>query len=464
MMRSIRLPAALLAAIILVASACGSSTTSTAPSASSAAAPSGAASAPASVAPSAAAETANLVLRYCWSGEGEVKAMESIIQEWNAANPGIQVRGISGSINVEEIAASVAGGAPPDMVVACNNQMIPGFAADDVIVPMDDLLTKIGADTSKIIPASLEWVKFKDKLYGLPFLQDTWGFMWNTDAFTEVGLDPTKPPTTLEELATYTKKLTKYAADGSIERAGFIPYYPGKNFNEISHLFGCEYYDKATNKLTVDSDACVAFFDWYKAYAQEYDKKGEVTKLIASKGSEDEDLFYTGKVAMGIFGEWVPGAAYAPTFAPNLKYDSAPIPAKVADYFGAGFINGNAFFIPKGSTNPEAAARFGMYLMTDPPSKKMALQNASVPQLTSLTTDPDLTAIPHFKAFLDIASNKNTWSNPMISVWAELNDSLDSALDQVINGGAQFKDRPQQHRDPAPAQTGRSRRLTATAP
>ena len=80
-----------------------------------------------------------------------------------------------------------------------------------------------------------------------------------------------------------------------------------------------------------------------------------------------------------------------------------------------------------------------MYLMTDPPSKKMALQNASVPQLISLTTDPDLTAIPHFKAFLDIASNKNTWSNPMISVWAELNDSLDSALDQVINGGADSK-------------------------
>ena len=52
--------------------------------------------------------------------------MESIIQDWNAANPDIQVRGISGSINVEEIAAAVAGGAPPDMVITCNNQMIPG--------------------------------------------------------------------------------------------------------------------------------------------------------------------------------------------------------------------------------------------------------------------------------------------------------------------------------------------------
>ena len=329
--------------------------------------------------------------------------MESIIQDWNAANPDIQVRGISGRINVEEIAASVAGGAPPDMVIACNNQMIPGFAADDVIDPMDDLLTKIDADTSNIIPASLEWVKFKDKLYGLPFLQDIWGFMWNTDAFTEAGLDPTKPPTTLEELADYTKKLTKVAADGSIERAGFIPYYPGKNFNEISHLFGCEYYDKATNKLTVDSDACVQFFDWYKAYAKEYDKDGEITKLIASKGSEDEDLFYTGKVAMGDLRRVGPRCGVRADLRPGPEVRLGPHPRQGRRVLGAGFINGNAFFIPKGSTNPEAAAKFGMYLMTDPPSKKMALQNASVPQLVSLTTrpgpdrDPALQGVPRHR-------------------------------------------------------------------
>ena len=235
----------------------------------------------------------------------------------------------------------------------------------------------------------------------------------------------------------YNEKLTKVAADGSIERAGFIPYYPGKNFNEISHLFGCEYYDKATNKLTVNSDACVQFFDWYKAYAQKYDKNGKITDLIASKGSEDEDLFYTGKVAMGIFGEWVPGAAYAPTFAPNLKYDSAPIPAKIAANYGAGFINGNAFFIPKGSKDPEAAAKFGMYLMTDPTRrKKMAIQNASVPQLTSLMADPRADGGPAFQGVPRHREHQEHLVQPDDLSWAELNDWLDTALDEVITGGA----------------------------
>jgi len=427
----LRRPATIVALIALLAAACGSQTAS--PSASTGG---GSSAAPSTAASQAPATVSNIVLRYCWSGEGEVTAMESIIQDWNKANPAIQVRGISGSINPEQIAAAVAGGAPPDMVITCNNLPIPGFAHDSVILPMDDLLTKIGANTSDILPASLAWMTYQGKLYGLPFLQDTWGFLWNTDAFTEAGLDPTKPPKTLAELWDMAKKLTKYNTDGSLARIGFMPDYPGKNLTELSQLFGCRYYDDATKKVTVNSPECVAWFNWYKKWHDEYDKKGEWTKLLAGKGSEDEDLLYTGKVAMGLFGEWVPGQAYAPTFAPNLKYESAPFPTDIAGEYGAGFVNGNAFFIPKGSKDPESAAKFGMYLMTADPSRKMALQNASVPQLKSLTTDPALTAVPHFKTFLDIANFPKTWTNPMISQWSELHDGLDSALDTVLAGSA----------------------------
>ena len=70
-----------------------------------------------------------------------------------------------------------------------------------------------------------------------------------------------------------------------------------------------------------------------------------------------------------------------PDRRPDLKYDTAPIPAISPDKYGAAFINGNAFFIPTGSQDPAAAAKFGMYLMTDDPSRTMAIQNASVPQL-----------------------------------------------------------------------------------
>ena len=77
-----------------------------------------------------------------------------------------------------------------------------------------------------------------------------------------------------------------------------------------------------------------------------------------------------------------------------------------------------------------------MYLMTDDPSRTMDIQNASVPQLTSLLTDPTLTAIPHQKTFLNLVNHKDAWTTPMISVYGQLKDGLGSALSAVTTGGA----------------------------
>lgn len=390
----------------------------------------------ASSAGTGSAQTVNLVLRYCWGGEGEVRAMEQVIKAWNDRNPTIQVRGVSGDVKTDEIAAAVAGGNPPDMAIMCDNSAIAGFAHDGVILDVGDLLKQIGGDTSDIIPASLEWVSYQGKLYGLPFGQDTWALYWNKDAFKEAGLDPEKPPTTPDELWADAKALTKVNADGSIARLGFVPDDPEKNLAMTSNLFGCQLYDESAHKATANSDACVAWFNWYKSWYDAYNKKGAMTDFVAGRGpaAGGGGLLYDGRLAMGIFGEWLTGKAYIQKLAPNLNYGTAPIPAISPDLYGAGFINGNAFFIPKGSRDPVAAAKFGMYLMTDDPSRTMAVQNASVPQLKSLLNDPTL-ATPQFKTFLNIADHPKTWTTPMISEWGEYQDGLSTALDNVLTGG-----------------------------
>ena len=218
--------------------------------------------------------------------------------------------------------------------------------------------------------------------------------------------------------------------------AGFIPDDPDRNLESTSNLFNCQFYDDATKKITVNSPECVAWFNWYKKWYDTYNKKNALINLISTRTGGDAGLMQTGQLAMAIYGEWENGAAYLSTNAPNLHYDTAPIPAISPDKYGAAFINGNAWFIPTGSTNPEAAAKFGMYLMTDDPSRTMDIQNASVPQLTSLLTDPVLTAIPHQKTFLSLVNHKDAWTTPMISVYGQLKDGLGSALSAVTTGGA----------------------------
>jgi multiple sugar transport system substrate-binding protein len=417
-------------ASVVLASACGS-TASPAPTT-----PGATTAGSQPPAPSAPAAVVTLTLRYCWGGEGEVKAMEKVIQAWNTTHPEIQVKGISGNIKTEEVAAAVAGGAPPDMVIMCDNGAIAGFAHDKVIQPLDDILTKIGADTSDIIPASLKWTQYQGKQYGLPFGQDTWALYYNTDMFTAAGLDPTKPPTTPDELWADAAKLTKTNADGSLAVAGFIPDDPDRNLESTSNLFNCQFYDEANKKITVNSPECVAWFNWYKKWYDTYNKGNAMVNLISTRTGGDAGLMQTGQLAMAIYGEWENGAAYLSFNAPTLHYDTAPIPAISPDKYGAAFINGNAWFIPTGSSNPEAAAKFGMYLMTDDPSRTMDIQNASVPQLTSLLTDPVLTAIPHQKTFLSLVNHKDAWTTPMISVYGQLKDGLGSALSAVTTAGA----------------------------
>jgi multiple sugar transport system substrate-binding protein len=416
-----RLGGLAIASVLLVTACGGASSPSPA---------SGSAAPGTSTASQAAAGAINLNVRYCWGGEGEVKAMEKVIQAWNDKNPDIHVTGISGSIQTEEVAAAVAGGAPPDMVIMCDNGAVAGFAHDKVIMQLDPLLQSIGADMSDIIPASLKWLTYQGGLYGLPFGQDTWALYYNT------GLDPAKPPKTPDELWDYAAKLTKTKADGTLERAGFIPDDPDKNLESTSNLFNCQFYDDATKKITVNSPECVAWFKYYKKYYDAYNKNNAMVDLAASRTGGDAGLLVSKQVAMVIMGEWNNGAAYIPSVAPDLHYETAPIPAISPDKYGAAFINGNAFMIPTGSTNPEAAAKFGMYLMTDEPSKTMDIQNASVPQLKSLLTDPDLTKIPHEKTFLEVVNHKDAWVTPMISIYGQVKDGLASALSAVTTGGA----------------------------
>lgn len=385
----------------------------------------------------AAADTVNLTLRHCWGGDAEMAAMQKVVDKWNAANPDIQVKSIGGSIDAEEITADAAGGNPPDMVIMCDNSAVAGFAHDGVIAPLDDLLKTIGADTSDIIPSSLAWTQYNGKQYGLPYGQDTYALYYDVDAFKAAGI--AGPPKTMDELWDDAAKLTTWKADGTLARAGFIPNDPYKNTEQTSAFFDCQFYDTATKKVTVNSPACVAWLQWYKKWYDTYNKNNAMVNLIASRTGGDAGLLISGQQAMGIYGEWNTGAAYIPVVAPNLHYDTAPVPSQDSALYGAGFMNGNAFMIMAGSKHQEESMKFGMYLMSDDASKVMILQNSSVPQLKSLLVDKDLTSIPHFTAFLQIAAFPTSWTTPMFSAYSELVDGLNTSLDAVLTGGADPK-------------------------
>ena len=72
-----------------------------------------------------------------------------------------------------------------------------------------------------VLKAISQFHKYKGNWMGMPISADL-GMMliYNTDHYTEVGLDPTKPPTTMTELRTAAIKLAQKDSSGQVTRGG----------------------------------------------------------------------------------------------------------------------------------------------------------------------------------------------------------------------------------------------------
>jgi multiple sugar transport system substrate-binding protein len=92
------------------------------------------------------------------------------------------------------------------------------FSADVVFMPnwtsagmFQDLTAKIKAlpYADQITQAHIVASTWDNKEYGLPFVMDLSVWMYNKKLFTQAGLDPNKPPTTLAEFAADAKAISK---------------------------------------------------------------------------------------------------------------------------------------------------------------------------------------------------------------------------------------------------------------
>src|SRR6185437_3951277 len=100
------------------------------------------------------------------------------------------------------VAAEAAGG-PPNLVITYDEVAV-GFAAKKMIQPMDTILGQLKLTSDQFQKPAVDGITWQGKLWGLPVDWDP-DFMlfYNPDQFQQVGLDPDKPPATLEDLAAY---------------------------------------------------------------------------------------------------------------------------------------------------------------------------------------------------------------------------------------------------------------------
>jgi sn-glycerol 3-phosphate transport system substrate-binding protein len=88
------------------------------------------------------------------------------------------------------------------------------------VAPVQDFIDRENYDLSNFEPRVLDYYRVGDRLYSMPFNLSSPVLYYNKNDFREVGLDPEKPPQTLEDVKAYSEKLLQKDNSGNVTRSG----------------------------------------------------------------------------------------------------------------------------------------------------------------------------------------------------------------------------------------------------
>ena len=215
---------------------------------------------------SVAAETTQIEY-WQYTFKQRVEAMDELIRQFQAANPDITVKQVTVPYDNfrARVAAAVTSGEGPDVV-----QLYYGWLNDYVAAK---LLQKLPTD--KFDPATIDrdffpivqLMKRDGAYYALPTAVRALALFWNKKLFKDAGLDPNKPPQTLDELIEDARRTTKRDASGNLLVEGFAPNSAAQDPHWIREVlirqFGGTPYSADGKKVAYDTPEGIRAITWY---------------------------------------------------------------------------------------------------------------------------------------------------------------------------------------------------------
>ena len=147
-----------------------------------------------------------------WARAAAAAPAQGMIDLWNSTHEDkIELTVIPDQQVVTKLATAVQAGDVPDLM-SFDLIFMPDFMKAGFLVDLTDLL-KDDPNQAKVAQAFKDLATYEGKLYGTGFLPDVSILLWNKGLFKQAGLDPEKPPTTLDEVYEYAKKIRALGPD-----------------------------------------------------------------------------------------------------------------------------------------------------------------------------------------------------------------------------------------------------------
>ncbi len=212
---------------------------------------------------------------------------------------------------MDVIKTRLVGEAAPD-VFYLDALEAPFLMSQNILEPLDAYITP-EFDLGDFENTLLGNFKYQNQIYGLPKDYSTLTLFYNKKAFAAAGLN--NPPTTWDELRTYSQKLT-----GKLNKYGF---------GEIPELARQAYKVKAFGGQLVDQNdyatfASTAGLQGLQLVIDQYQKDRSSAQKSDVGTNSGIEMFGQGKVAMVIEGNWA--IPYLTETFPQVEFATAEIP------------------------------------------------------------------------------------------------------------------------------------------
>ncbi len=340
--------------------------------------------APSTPPPSSSAPVKGALSFAFWGGsDGELKGFTYVKQKFEAANPGttINLKVVPYDGFFAGIDRGIQAGNAPD-VFRVDYTSIGKYSGKGVLLDVSPYFDAAAA--AAFLPALWEGIKFNGVPYGVPHQTDTTCIVYDKAAFATAGI--TSVPSSLADAWTwdeFSQVATKLRATLPAKKFPFAyDWTQAGAFRWLSWLYqaGGTLLTPDLKKVALPSDAATLAMDYTKSF---FTNKWTPASATIKTSQYSDNFFLSQIVPMSFVGDFLvpeladPKAGYkgdwGATFLPKNRGAAADL-------------GGNAIVALKNTKNPDLAAAFLKFLVSEDMMKYFCEQAIELPTLKSLAS------------------------------------------------------------------------------
>lgn len=359
-----------------------------------------------------------------------IDAMETVINNFNAANPGIKVNFVQVPDTATVLQSRAQLNEMPDMFGCTTGNMFELMFEDGIIMDLT------GQEfLNNVEPSSLEMSTYNGKNWRLPYSLSCYGLYVRTDIFEEQGL---ALPTTWDELMDVCEKLTA---------AGITPFaLPDKTmvYQRMERMMSfmseddTEFKQVAAGELEAKDSTLLQNYANASLQIVNY----MTPESLGAEYTESYQQLIAGQAAMTINGGW--SLATLKDYDPDIKVALIPMPNPTGEESKVVVSIDTNFCISSSTKHPEECLKFFEYLAQPEVAQVYADKEGSPCVINGVTVStPELSVISEAMAEGKICLSQNAiWPSgfrkALGNVATEL--EIDQDVDAFYEGAAEVID------------------------